>query len=141
MSLASGPHVSLIRSLGTHGGIARAFTLVELMIVVGVIGVLSAAVLPTYLNARSAAAAGAAVGEAIGFAKECATAAASDIDTGITTGSTNITVACTTVGGTVSVTFTAGASGIQCLADSSAATDNTATITISDAGLTTCIFS
>lgn len=141
MRLASNTQINLIRSLRSRCGVKRAFTLVELMIVLAIVGVLSAVVVPTYLNARSAAAAGAVVGEAIGFAKVCATAAASDVDTGITTGSANVTVSCSTAGGTVSVTFAAGASGIQCLADSSAASDNSATITISDAGVTTCLFS
>lgn len=141
MRLSSKSQIHLIRFLHSRRGIKRAFTLVELMVVVAVVGLLSAVVVPTYLNARSAAAAGAVVGEAIGFAKMCATAAASDVDTGITTGSTNVTVACSTAGGTVSVTFAAGASGIQCLADTSAAADNSATITISDAGVTTCLFS
>jgi type IV pilus assembly protein PilA len=141
MMLTSKTKIHLIRSLHSRRGMKRAFTLVELMIVVAIVGVLSAVVVPAYLNARSAAAAGAVVGEAIGFAKECATAAASDVDSGITTGSTNVTVACSTAGGTVSTTFEAGASGIQCLTDSSVALDNSATITISDAGVTTCLFS
>jgi type IV pilus assembly protein PilA len=141
MRLTSKTTLLLIRSLRTHRSFPRAFTLVELMIVVAIVGVLSAISLPTYLNARNAAAAGAVVGEAIGVAKECATAAASDVDTGVTTGSTNVTVVCNTGGGTVSVAFAPGAIGIQCLGDKSAATDGAATITVSDKGVMTCVFS
>ena len=49
-----------------------AFTLVELMIVVAIIGLLSAVALPQFLNARSRADAKSKVGEAVGLAKECA---------------------------------------------------------------------
>jgi type IV pilus assembly protein PilA len=48
------------------------FTLVELMVVVAVVGLLSAIALPRYLQARNAARAGAYIGEEVGFAKECA---------------------------------------------------------------------
>jgi len=51
---------------------AKGFTLVELMIVVGVVGVLSAIAVPRYIHARNAAGAGALIGEQLGLAKECA---------------------------------------------------------------------
>lgn len=141
MRLSSKARLVLNVSLRARSGMARAFALIELMIVVAIVGVLSAVALPTYRNARIAAAAGALVGEAVGFAKECASAAASDVDSGITTGPTNVTITCTTAGGTVTATFTPGAAGIQCLSSSSAATDGTVTITISERGVMTCAFS
>lgn len=141
MGLSLGAKLELKASLRARDAMATAFTLAELMIVVAIVGVFSAVAVPTYLNARNATTAGALVGEAVGFAKECATTAASDLDVGVTTGSTNVTVACTMAGGTVTVAFTPGAAGIQCLSSTSAATDGTATITISERGVMTCAFS
>ena len=121
---------------------AEGFTLVELMIVVAVIGVLSAVALPNFLQARNAAAAGAAIGEAIGVAKECATWLASG---GI--GSTPETVAngptmtCAVgaAGTVVSRSFTAGATGLRCLNQTSLATSATqVSITIPTNGGMTC---
>lgn len=141
MKLSSRARLGINYPLRVCDGIASAYTLVELMIVVSIVGALSAVALPTYLDARNAAAAGAVVGEAIGFAKECATAAASDVDTGITSGTMNVAIVCTTAGGTVTATFTPGAVGIQCLSSTSGATDGIATITISERGAMTCAFS
>lgn len=116
------------------------FTLVELMIVVAVIGILSAVALPQFLQARQAAANGALLGSAVGLAKECGVLAASDIGAAPAS-ATNIAVACGVTGGTVTVTMTAGPEGLRCLTDTSTTASATATITIGNDGATSCKFS
>jgi len=123
------------RRKGTAG-----FTLAELMIVVAVIGILSAVALPQFLQARQAAANGAVLGSAVGLAKECGVLAASDIGAPPAT-ATNIDVSCGSSGGTVTATLTAGPAGLRCLGATSTTTDSKAIITIAADGATTCAFS
>lgn len=119
----------------------KGFTLVELMIVVAVIGVLSAVALPNFLQARNAAAAGATVGSVLGLAKECATLAISDIGTvPSNAGGTTVSVSCNVDGGTVAGTFPSGAQGIRCLDKSSATDSKTVTATIGPDGSISCAF-
>ena len=53
--------------------IEKGFTLVELMIVIVIVGVLSAAAIPQFLGLKDRAVAGSLIGSMSGFAKECAT--------------------------------------------------------------------
>lgn len=125
--------------------VTKGFTLVELMIVVAVIGILSAVALPQYLQARNAAQAGAAIGEALGLAKECATFAASDIggapNPPAAVGVANPQPCDASTGGTYTAKWTAGPVGIRCLAGTSTAVNSTATITIDGNGTIACALS
>ena len=140
--------VSLLNRRKTLNPLAQGFTLVELMIVVAIVGVLSAVALPNYLQARSAAVLGARVGEAVGFAKECAVISATGIGTKSTgsgeAGDGVAVVGCDAQGATATVTATwsnARAGGVRCLTATSSATSQQAKISVASDGGMTCAFS
>ena len=112
----------------------QGFTLIELMIVVAIVGILSAVALPNFLGARNAAAAGAVIGEIVGLAKECATFKASG---GVGIAPTGGGVTCTNnTGQTYSGTWGGTVSGIRCLAATSAGASRAQVGVATDGGLT-----
>merc|ERR1712137_1344428 len=94
-SLNSKLQLALLNRKKPKNLLQKGFTLVELMIVIVIVGVLSAVALPNFLGTRDKAAAGALIGSLQGFAKQCATEQ-------LTEGGSLTTVEVNAAGGTMS---------------------------------------
>jgi type IV pilus assembly protein PilA len=126
--------LALLRKLRQRKGQAKGFTLIELMIVVAILGLLSAVVLPQLLGVRSAGDAGAKIGEIVGLSKECSAY--------ITSGGVGTPLAnCPTAGTTFARTWSGTVANLNCLGVTNGGTGQSkATITVSSVGVLSCTF-
>jgi len=135
--------LQLLRKLRQPKGLAKGFTLIELMIVVGIVGILAAVGIPKFLDVKKNADAGAKAGEVVGLAKECAVyVAAGGVGTAPASGIPGDPAPCSiSADNKFERTFTAGPIGIKCLTDTSAAADTKVTATAKTDGSIICAFS
>lgn len=128
-------------------GLAQGFTLIELMIVVAIIGILSAVAIPQFLGVRNRAAASAKVGELVGLAKECAVGQVTKFNQGPSVGTSGIVVtgicdgSATTDVTLATPTLDPVPADVKCLSASSTAGNTKATISITQSGAMTCAWS
>jgi type IV pilus assembly protein PilA len=127
--------LELLRKLRQRKGLAKGFTLIELMIVVAIVGILSAVALPQYIGARAAAEAGAAIGGQIGLAKECAVWVGSG---GVGQQPTATQGTCSITGGSYSASWSRTVSGINCLDQKATTGKSSAVINVSSTGSLDC---
>lgn len=128
----------------------QAFTLIELLIVVAILGILVVAAIPAYQQARSAALIGSLIGELTGFAKQCAVINATGVGDPPTPtraspdrGGVQIAQGCTgeNQGATLEASWGAArASGVPCLESRSQPSSSKATIVVTPSSTLSCLF-
>ncbi|AFY27939.1 type II secretion system protein [Cyanobium gracile] len=125
---------------GWPAPVRTGFTLLELMVVVSIVGTISAVVLPNYLRARSSAEAGASIGESLGIAKNCAVGMISRIPTEGTEPRSGNAFTCD---GTRQIVFfsrswSGDATGVRCLSSVASRWTSSALFIVGQNGLVTC---
>lgn len=121
---------------------ASGFTLIELMIVAGVLGILSAIALPQYRRALATSEASIRVLETIAFGEQCAVAQRSGLHTTVAQPSGGASQFCN---GAATRQFhsrrwTGDATGVRCMGSPAGQTHRQARLRVTTTGAITCTF-
>ena len=137
--------LALLQQLRQRQNLVRkGFTLVELMIVVAIIGLLSAVALPQFMSARDRADAQSKVGELVGISKECAVfnAEGNPVQTTVTAPGGGVIMCGGAPASVVTLSsraWKAGVPGVMCLGSTVLAANTHAVITIQAGGGMGCV--